>query len=68
MKDSVESTLDLFQKSIDKRNEELKKDPSLDRRANVAFIDKSGNKIEIQTYTTDADGEEEDITYYITRE
>lgn len=68
MKDTVEFTLDKFQKSIDKRNEELKKDPSLDRRANVAFIDKSGNKIELQSYTTDADGEEEDITYYITRE
>lgn len=68
MKDTVESTLDKFQKSIDKRNEELKKDPSLDRRANVAFIDKSGNKIEFQSYTINDDGEKENITYYIVRE
>lgn len=68
MKDTVEFILDNFKKKVDQANKEWETEAEWERKANVAFIDKSGNKIEIQTYTTDADGEEEDITYYITRE
>ena len=68
MADSVEHMLERLQKQIDENNEMRKTASVLGRKANVAYIDKSGNKIEFQSYTTNDDGEEEDITYYIVRE
>lgn len=68
MADSVEHMIERWQKQIDEYNETRKTESVLGRKANVAYIDKSGNKIEFQSYTINDDGEEEDITYYIVRE
>ena len=68
LKDTMEQIIANWQKTLDGFNEERKTVSRFGRRANVAYIDKSGNKIEFQSYTINDDGEEEKITYYFVRE
>lgn len=63
MAETVKKMIDEWQQQIDSYNETAKTE-SLGRRANLAYIDKSGNKIELHTYD-DTDAE---ITQYIVRE
>lgn len=68
MKDTVASYVKEMQQYIDKKNKEAKAHHEVTRKANMAYIDKSGNKIEMQATDINEDGKEEDATYYIVRE
>lgn len=63
MADTVKKIIERNQQRIDELNEQAKT-TSFGRRANLVYIDKSGNKIEMHTYTK----EEEDITRYLVRD
>ena len=63
MADTVKKVIEHNQQRIAEFNEKAKT-TSFGRRANLVYIDKSGNKIEMHTYTK----EEEEITRYLVRE
>ena len=63
MAETVKKMMEDWQQQIDNLNETAKTE-SLGRRANLAYIDKSGNKIELHTY----DDTNAEITQYIVRE
>ncbi|MBO4590185.1 MAG: hypothetical protein J5698_04350 [Bacteroidaceae bacterium] len=63
MTDSVKSSLAHMQEQIDEYNEKAAKE-SPGRRANLMYIDKSGNKIEMHTI----DSDEKETTQYLVRE
>ncbi|MBR5963920.1 MAG: hypothetical protein IK000_07225 [Bacteroidaceae bacterium] len=63
MADTVKKVIEHNQQRIAELNEKAKT-TSFGRRANLVYIDKSGNKIEMHTYTK----EEEEITRYLVRE
>ena len=67
MKDTVENLIAKTLKDVERINEKAKNQQLFGRRANMATIDKSGNKIELARTTTDEAGKETTETSYMTR-
>lgn len=68
MKDSVQRYIKRTQEMLDKQNELYKVKPVFGgRTANVIFIDRSGNKVEMTKVGTDEEGNEVKKSEYMTR-
>lgn len=67
MKDSIQNFINHLKERFAQRNEKMKREPILGRRANALSVDRSGNKIELLITEPNDDGEEEEKAEYMSR-
>lgn len=65
--DSVRNLIARFKEKLSRYNESNKDTSTMGRRANAAFIDRSGNKIEMSKTKVNEDGKEEKYSSYMVR-
>jgi hypothetical protein len=69
MKDSVEKIFANYERAVEKRNEKVRQEGlDVPHRSNAAFINRSGNKIELRKTEVNDDGEEETSVSHMVRQ